>query len=220
MSDRRDREKKKKLEAQQQVARALAAKAAFKRATYFGWAKQAYEELDRLLAGDFSPCFFNRSEVLAIEKKGTKVVGGLLWHARNSPRPEARKPAVLTALARIQGALVYAEIVNQCHDLHAAIALYLNRLGCPAVVVRGTLEASAPGTRGFIMSTALDAAKPGYKTGHSWIVTPFWYVVDLSLAHQSGVGDDHEALKSKIPSTILIETRENSEPKLRRVKTF
>lgn len=214
MGKKSDRRAQRQLAAKARECRQLADKAAALRLGNYQLAENAYKELHKLIGGEFDRNFFNKPKVLEAEESGLALMAAILWYMRYAELifDPAIKERSLTALHRIQSLLIPLEIMNRCHDLHAVISLYLNKIGCPAIVIRGTIAASAPGTSGFVLNTATEAIDQKYKTGHSWLVTPYWWVVDLSLAHQENAGDDYEILKNKIPPLILIDGKEMSEP--------
>lgn len=188
------------------------AKTKEKRLTVKATVDSAYRQLSELVKGDFSPGYFNRPAVLQAEKQGLEVCDAILGHVLNAPKSPDRKAAALELLKRIEKGLINSEVQNQCHSLHGAVALMLDKIGCPAVVIWGSLNAIAPGSTGFRLIGEGAPQFLGHRPGHSWLLTPYWSVVDLALAHQYGVGDDYESLKKVIPKLILVSNQENSEP--------
>jgi len=174
--------------------------------------ESAYRDLHALLGGDFSPGYFNRPEVLDAERSGLAVCDGVLGHVLRAPRT-SEEEAEATALLRAVGdALVPDEVENRCHNLHSAVMLMLDRIGCPAIVVWGSVHASALASRGFVLNAGMSPRFPGHRPGHAWIMTPYWSVTDLALAYGYNVGDDYERLAPSIPKLVQIRTRESSEP--------
>lgn len=172
----------------------------------------AYRELLDIVKGDFSPGYYNRKEVIDAETKGLSICDAILGHVINAPKDQKQEEASLELLTRIQRKIIDEEIVNQCHNLHGAVALMLDRIGCPAIMIWGSLNAISPRSSGFRLIAEAEPEFSGHRPGHCWLLTPYWSVTDLALAHQSGVGDDYEILKAHIPSLILERSQNQSEP--------
>lgn len=175
---------------------------------------ESYAALSSLLHGTFTQGCFNKPEVLAAERRGLSVCDGMLGHvlqAERDPQIAAKASRLLNA---VRDGIVPAEVESRCHNLHSAVMLMLDRIGCPSVVVWGSVNASAPGTVGFVLNAAVGLRGPNHRPGHSWLLSPYWAVADLALKHQfaAGVGDDYAVLRPRIPSLIVSESTELSEP--------
>lgn len=51
-----------------------------------------------------------------------------------------------------------------------------------------------------------------HRPGHSWLLTPYWRVADISIVHQSVVPGNYEELRKTLPSVITVASSEASEP--------
>lgn len=166
------------------------------------------------LVGSYSPGCFNSQAVLEAERGGLQVMDAVLGHVLRMPPSAERKPILQEALERVRNALDPQAVENLCHNLHSAVALYLDLLGCPSVVVRGTVRGEANGYNGFALIACVRPETEKHRPGHSWIVTPYWRVVDLALPFQSGLGEDYESLRSMLPCPILVADCDTSEPSI------
>lgn len=172
-------------------------------------ARLAYSQLQTLVGGDFSPGFYNRPDVLQAEQSGLAVCDAVLWHTLHFPRDPTLEKSVAQLLSRVEKGIDSDVAENRCHHVHAAVVGMLDRIGCPAVVVWGTVDARATGTRGFCLPAYIKLF-PEQRPGHSWIVTPFHYAVDLAIAHQYNAGDDYELIKPRLPRLVICQTKESS----------
>lgn len=172
----------------------------------------AYENLTDLLDDNFEPCFFNRTDVLSAERRGFPVLDGLLGYILNGTHPPDKARDASELLVLVREAIGHDDVENSCHNLHGAVALMLNAIGCPAIVVWGTVHASAPGTDGFVLNANIAPQFPGHRPGHAWIMTPYNSVNDVALAHGYNVGNHYESLMPSIPKLIQISGHETSEP--------
>ncbi len=174
--------------------------------------KSSYDQLRACVGGQFRPGYFNSDEVLAAEADGLSVCDAVLGHVLASPPcpdGEARAGALLD---RVSEALVPSEVENQCHNLHGACALMLDALGVPVVMVVGSVYATDENGRVFWMNRMVPPAFPGHSPGHSWLVTPWWYVADLALMHQYRVAGDYEKMRDSLRPVITANSNQALEP--------
>ena len=166
------------------------------------------------VSGSILPGYFNEPSVLKAERAGLEVCDAVLGHVLKTEPDKKVHSQALALLALVQNRIVPNEVVSRCHNLHGAVMLMLDKIGCPSVVIWGSINASAEGTAGFVLNATLGTGSPDHRPGHSWLLSPYWTVADLALRWQqgSGVGDDYDALQSQIPPLVLSESRESSEP--------
>jgi hypothetical protein len=172
----------------------------------------ALATLAEIIKGDYSPGYYNRKEVIAAERAGLSVCDAVLGHVLRAAQSTDVEARASELLRRICARLTQDEAENQCHNIHATIVMYLDLIGCPAIVAWGTLAASATGSSGFILTSAMNPQFEGHRPGHTWVVTPFASVADLALAYQHAAGDDYDMLKCKIPKLIVTRERTFKEP--------
>lgn len=172
----------------------------------------AYADLSCLLQGDFGPGFINRTEVLEAERNGLPVLDGLLGYILNGNHPPENRENVDALFGAVGDAIVREEVVNRCHNLQGAVALMLDAIGCPAIMIWGSVNASSRGTRGFALNANIPPESRDHRPGHSWILTPYGFVNDVALVHGDEVGDDYDLLAPSIPKLVQIPAYETSEP--------
>lgn len=173
---------------------------------------ESYAALGRLIGGRFYPGSHNTPQVLEAERNGLSVIDGVLGHILNAKLDHSIEVRALELIRRVAANLVVSEVENKCHNLHGSLAMMLDKIGSPAVVVTGSLHASAADGRGFVLAGYQEPRFPGHVPAHSWVVTPFAAVCDLALRYQINVGEDYEQLQSDIPFPILTRDRRFDEP--------
>ena len=184
-----------------------------------GWQKalvgREYERLKVILAGDFCPGYFNspraRDAELA-EQNGLSICDAMLGYILDSNPDKDSEVRARELINRVSKAVVSSEVKNECHNLHGACALMLDALHIPVVVVWGSVYASDQHGHSFFLNAWDGPVLPGYRPGHSWLLTPHLRVADIALVHQSDVRGNYDALRSSLPPVITVDSSEESEP--------
>jgi hypothetical protein len=174
--------------------------------------RNAYDRLSQLVGGDFSSGYYNKTAVINAEaESGFPVCDAVLGHVLWSPKDEATEKRAVEVLTRVEAAIDSSAVENMCHNLHAAVVGMLDLVGCPAIVIWGTVDATAPGLVGFTLPAYVKSF-PEQRPGHSWILTPYHCVADLAIAHQFSAGGDYESIKQNLPRLVQSQSRESAEP--------
>ena len=168
----------------------------------------AYEQLKNCTGGEFQAGYFNSEKVRAAEANGLSVCDAVLGHILASPLSVEGETRARALLSRVSESLVPSEAENKCHNLHGACALMLDSLGVPVVMVVGSVYATDESGCAFWLNRLVGPAFPGHNPGHSWLLTPWWRVADVSLTHQFGVVGDYDAMRSSLRPLITINSNE------------
>lgn len=90
--------------------------------------------------------------------------------------------------------------------------MLLDRIGCPAIGVWGSVYASSDDGRSFSLNALGPRLSPMHSPGHSWLLTPYSTVLDLTLFFQDGVAGDYESLRGEITLPIVSSERSSIVP--------
>ena len=173
-----------------------------------------YARLRKIVGDDFSRDYFNSASVLGAEDKGGLAVcdaalGRVLASANDNLVGSQQAEELISRVAR---ALKPSEARGRCHNIAAALVLFLAQIDYPSVMAWGLVSCVASDGREFVLNPLESLAGPHHRPGHGWLVTPHWRVVDLSLAIQGDVGDSYDSLQPIIPNKILATSHEDSPP--------
>lgn len=173
-----------------------------------------FQKLHEVLDGRFAAVYFNAPKVLEAEAQGLDVVLGALGHVRDISISTELSRRAAELVNRVIDRLVPGEVTNRCHNLHMALLMFLDQIGYPAVQAIGLVNAEDPQGRGFVLNPA-QSPTAIYTPGHSWLITPEYWVLDISLCHQRDTGDEYEELKIHLPKAIRIPEKLHTEPPMR-----
>jgi hypothetical protein len=173
--------------------------------------EEAYAQLRTIVGGDFRPGFFSRPEVLESQRHGLNVSEAVLGYILEAPRDERVGSAALDLVRRVSESVRPNEVATFGDDLHLAVSMLLNRIGCPSVVVWGCVVAQKADSQFRVFADVMAPSSQG-NTGHSWVFSPYWQVADLRLAQLREFGSAYESLRATIPGLIVTAARKRTEP--------
>ena len=162
--------------------------------------------------------FYDQPAFLALEQADPIALelysSWVLTRARDAAYDDYARATVRRLADIIEKRLSAAGAVGACVNVATVMARMLDRLGVWSFAARGSLTIEIPsqpdvGRRYFPECDIV--ADPEAVTGHGWLVTASFIVVDTTLRHQKWV-DLHPAIAALLPAVVASEAGEVVRP--------